>query len=140
MSFWSSAQPPSRPAPRQRQQWEVAVLTARFPAKAALLVISALLAPGPSEVYAPRSWEPVQRFSTPALQGALLERLRELLREELRQARSLVRTPLPDLCRLERNAPLALHAARLAQLYWELARRPGVRATEEVQRALAALW
>lgn len=138
MSASSSAQSSSRPTPRQRQQWEVAVLTARFPAKPALLVLSSLLAPGPNEVYAPCSWEPVQRFHTPALRGAGLESLRELLREELRQARSLVWTPLADLCRLERNAPLAMHAIRLAQLYWELARRPGVRATEEVQRALAA--
>ena len=67
-------------------------------------------------------------------------RVGALLREELRQARSLVWTPLARLCRLERNAPLAVHAARLAQLGWELERRPGVRAAEEARRAASATW
>ena len=65
--------------------------------------------------------------------------MRELLRDELCQARSLVWTPLGDLCRLERNAPLAVHAARLAQLYWEMARRPEVQAVAEVRDALVVL-
>ena len=73
------------------------------------------------------------------MQDALLERVRELLRDEFRQARSLVWTPLSDLCRLERNAPLAVHAARLAQLYWELARRPEVQAAAEVRAAHVVL-
>ena len=78
----------------------------------------------------------MQRYAARAVQDALLERVRQLLRDELRQARSLVWTPLSDLCRLERNAPLAVHAARLAQLYWELARRPDPQATTEVCQAL----
>ncbi|HEY7359105.1 MAG TPA: hypothetical protein VH590_21625 [Ktedonobacterales bacterium] len=132
MSSSSSA----RSSSQQRQQWEVAVLTARLPAQMALLVASALLAPGPTDEYATRPWEPLARFSEQIVQSAALGRVRALLNDELHQARCLVWTPLADLCLLKRNAPLAVHAARLAQLAWELERRPGVRAAEEARRAV----
>jgi hypothetical protein len=131
--------PAFQPAAQQRQQWEVAVLTARLPAQAASLVIAILLTPHLSETYAPRPWEPMERFAAPLMRAALVEHLRRLLVDELRQARRLVWTPLEDLCRLERNAPLAVHAARLAQVYWELAHRPGVQASAVVGQALEAL-
>lgn len=138
MSSSSSARPSSQPTPQPRQQWEVAVLTARLPAQMVSLVIAALLAPGPTGVYAQPRREWARRYDEQVMRRAEVERVRELLGAELRQARSLVWTPLVDLCRLKRNAPLAGHAARLAQLCWELERRPGVRAAKEVQRATRA--
>jgi hypothetical protein len=135
MSSSSSAHPSSQPTPRQRQQWEVAVLTSGLPAPVAPLVAAALLAPGPRSLYTPLAWEPMQRYGERVIAGRALAALREMLRRELRQARSLVWTPLDDLPCLKRNAPLAVHAARLAQITWELERRPGVRAAEEARQA-----
>ena len=62
----------SQPTAQQRQQWEAAVLTARFPVQIAAPVIAALLTPGPNEVYAPCAWEPMQRYAAQAVQDALL--------------------------------------------------------------------
>jgi len=139
MSSSPAPHPAFQPAARQRQQWEVAVLTSRLPAQIAPLIVATLLTPGMGETYAPHSLEPLERFATQMMQAARVDHLRRLLVLELRQARRLVWTPLPDLCRLGRNAPLAMHAARLAQLSWELACRQGVQAAAEVRRALAML-
>ena len=87
MSSSSSARSSSQSAPRQRQQWEVEVLTARLPAQVAALVAAALLAPGLTAGYARRPWEPLLRFSAQVVRGVALERVRALLREEVGQAR-----------------------------------------------------
>lgn len=136
----SSAHPPFGAQPKpSRQEWEAAVLTRFFPPKLQAKASAMLLTPGPTEPYRLRPWEARQRYLSGVMQKALVERLCQLLYDELQAGRRLVQTPLSELCRMERNGALAVHAIHVGQLYYELARRPGVQVNQEVQRILAAL-
>ncbi len=135
-----STPPPSGPPPKpSRQEWEAAVLTRFFPAKLQAQAKAVLLAPGLRDPYRPHPWEQQGRYQPGVVRDALVERLCQMLGDELRAGRQLVQTPLGELHRLKRNVALAFHAIHVGQLYCELARRPGVQAQEEVQRILALL-
>jgi hypothetical protein len=139
-NFSSPSMPPAGPPPKpSRQEWEAAVLTRFFPAKLQAQAQAALLAPGLRDPYRLHPWEQPGRYQSSVMRDALVERLCQMLADELRAGRQLVQTPLGELHRLKRNVALAFHAIHVGQLYWELARRPGVQANQEVQRILALL-
>ncbi len=135
-----STPPPAGPPPRpSRQEWEAAVLTRFFPLKLQTQAQAALLAPGLRDPYRLHPWEQPGRYQSGVIRDALVERLCQMLSDELQAGRQLVQTPLGELHRLKRNVVLAFHAIHIGQLYCELVRRPGVQVQEEVQRILAML-
>ncbi len=139
-NFSSPSMPPAGPPPRpSRQEWEAAVLTRFFPLKLQTQAQAALLAPGLRDPYRLHPWEQPGRYQPSVVRDALVERLCQMLADELQAGRQLVQTPLGELHRLKRNVVLAFHAIHIGQLYCELVRRPGVQVQEEVQRILAML-
>jgi hypothetical protein len=139
-NFSSPSMPPAGPPPKpSRQEWEAAVLTRFFPPKLQKQAKAALLTPGFTDPYLLRPWEAQGRYQSGVIRDALVERLCQMLSDELQAGRRLVQMPLSDLHRLKRNVALAFHAIHIGQLYGELARRPGVQAQQEVQRILALL-
>lgn len=128
-----------------RQKWELDTLVSALPAavrgEAAWLFWETLrfrarwcwpLSP-------PKEPEEHTRFG---LVGELLHdlallALRPLLRKELT---AVLRILESDQSRTERNRLLAMHRARLGQLYWALDRWGDVDSLEELRNGLAALW
>jgi hypothetical protein len=131
------------------QEWRLVLLAAHLPEAAQIELIDGLRralsyrqhVPGAREAWA---------FQTPEAQversrfGRLGEQLcpqpspevRRLLRAEVKE---MVRTLEADLSRPARNWRLAMHCARVGQLYAELARRRELAPLEELHQALAAL-
>ena len=88
---------------------------------------------------APKEPEEHTRF------GTLGEQLRDLaftaLRKQLRnELAATLRILESDQSRTERNWLLAMHRARLGQLYWTLGRWRDVDPLEELRNGLAVLW
>ncbi len=132
------------------QEWRLVLLAAHLPEAAQIELIDGLrraLRVRQLDPQARQEWS----FQTPEAQverarfGRAGEHLRPLPSSELRrllrdEVKEMVRTLEADLSRTMRNWRLAMHCARVGQLYAELARRRRELAPlEELHQALGAL-
>jgi len=123
------------------------VLLSFFPRALLVLLLPCLLAVAArrqpldrERIQYPRPCMAWPRFKTPELQRASVAALRALLVSEFELGLSLTQTPLDWLSRPIRNFWLAMRAARIGQVAWELASRPDAAPlTDELSQALTAL-
>ena len=128
-----------------RREWELDTLVSALPAavreEAAWLFWETLRfrarwcwpLPPPNEP------EEHSRFGTlgERLRHLAFDALRKLLRKELTATLRVLESDQP---RTERNRLLAVHRARLGQLYWALGRWRDVDSLEELRNGLGMLW